>query len=241
LTSVVGLITITLLVGYIIRLLVVFKEGSPMNAVAPTPPPSANSDLLIQTRTYLHHREHGLPPSIGHDAAWREFYGFFSGKIRAYAITCGARDEEIVDCIQEVWRELLVRLPTFQLDGCRGQFDTWLYHIVRGKAADLHRSHKRRFFQVNSEALQTVADNRPSPDRGLEQEEMATVAWDELRRRLSECNFQVLKMRLVERRPVAEVAEKLGLSNEQVWYRYHRARRELEEIGSALARGDRSP
>jgi hypothetical protein len=37
------------------------------------------------------------------------------------------------------------------------------------------------------------------------------------------------------------VAEKLGLSHEQVWYRYHRARRELEEIGSALACGKHHP
>jgi hypothetical protein len=46
---------------------------------------------------------------------------------------------------------------------------------------------------------------------------------------------------LVKQWTVAEVAEKLGLSHEQVWYRYHRARRELEEIGSALARGRQPP
>jgi RNA polymerase sigma factor (sigma-70 family) len=212
-----------------------------MNPVTPTAPPGANSELLTQTRAYLLHRKRGLPPSYPLEIAWRDFYDVYSQKIRVFAFKCGAADEEIVDCVQEVWRELLVRLPTFHLDLSRGRFDTWLYQIVRGKAADLHRSHKRRFFLGNADTLQTVRDTRPSPDRAMEEEELATVAWDQLKRRLSECNFQVLKMRLVEQRPVAEVAEKLGLSNEQVWYRYHRARRELEVIGSALVRGKRSP
>jgi RNA polymerase sigma factor (sigma-70 family) len=212
-----------------------------MNAVTPTAPPGANSELLTQTRAYLLHRKRGLAPSYHLEIAWRGFYEVYSEKIRAYAFKCGAGVEEVVDCIQEVWRELLVRLPTFHLDLSRGQFDTWLYQIVRSKAADLLRSHKHRFFQGNSDTLQAVTDNRPSPEQALEHEEQATIAWDELRRRLSECNFRVLTMRLVEQRPVAEVAEKLGLSNQQVWYRYHRARRELEEIGSALARDQRSP
>jgi DNA-directed RNA polymerase specialized sigma24 family protein len=69
----------------------------------------------------------------------------------------------------------------------------------------------------------------------LEEKEIVTLAWVQLRKRLSECNVQVLQLRLMEQRSVAEVSEKLGLSHEQVWYRYHRARRALAEIGSALA------
>jgi RNA polymerase sigma factor (sigma-70 family) len=207
-----------------------------MNAALPTAPPSAGSELLIQIRNYLTRREHGLPPSKIQEAAWRAFYDIYARKIRAFAITCGTAVEELVDCVQEVWRELLVRLPTFQLDSCRGQFDSWLFRIVQGKAADLHRSRKRRPLQAHSDALQTATDHRPSPGRTFEEEEMVTWALEQVRKRLSECTFQVLHLRLVEQRPVAEVAKMLGLSHQQVWYRYHRARRELEDIGSALAR-----
>ena len=69
---------------------------------------------------------------------------------------------------------------------------------------------------------------------------MVAFALDQLRMRLSECSFQVLYLRLVEQWPVAEVAEKLGLRPEQVWCRYHRARRMLEETGSTLTHGQRS-
>jgi RNA polymerase sigma factor (sigma-70 family) len=134
-----------------------------------------------------------------------------------------------------------VRLPTFQLNACRGHFDTWLFSIVKGKAAELHRSRKRRSLQGSSTSLQNATDNHSRPDQTLEADELIALAWDQLRKRSSECSFQVLQLRLVEQRPVAEVAEKLGLSHEQVWYRYHRARRELEEIGLALVRDKRPP
>lgn len=212
-----------------------------MDAPIPITRPSADSELLIQTQSYLTRREHSQPPSQDLEAAWRVFYDLYGGKIRAYACTCGVAEEDIADCVQEIWCELLVRLPTFQLDPCRGQFDTWLFTIVRSKTADLHRSRKRRLLQGNSENLQTVTDYRPRPSQPWEEEEMVTVVLDQLRNRLSECNFQVLQLRLVEQLSVAEVAAKLGLSHEQVWYRYHRARRELKAIGSALAREQPSP
>jgi RNA polymerase sigma factor (sigma-70 family) len=206
-----------------------------MNDALPNAAPSTDSELLIQIRSYLTQRKQGLPPTQDLEDVWRHFYDLYSSKIRAYAFACGAADEEIADCAQEVWRELLVRLPTFEFNSCRGRFDTWLFSIVQSKTADLRRSRKRRSLQGNSDTLQTVTDGLPSPGRALEEKEIVTLAWVQLRKRLSECNVQVLQLRLMEQRSVAEVSEKLGLSHEQVWYRYHRARRALAEIGSALA------
>jgi RNA polymerase sigma factor (sigma-70 family) len=182
-------------------------------------------------------REQGLPPSHELEAAWAEFYDLCARKIRAYASACGAAQEDMADCTQEVWRELLVRLPRFQLDPCRGQFDTWLYSVVRSKTADLGRSRKRRSLQERSDILQNAADSRPTADQALEAAETVAVALEELSKKSSECTYQVLQLRLVDERPVAEVARRLGLSHEQVWYRYHRARRALGEIGSGLALG----
>ena len=200
---------------------------------------SAQSELLTQAQRYLTRGERDLPPEQDLEAAWMVFFNFYTQKIRKYAFTCGATEVDIADCVQEVWTELLVRLPTFQFDPRRGKFDSWIFRIVRSKTVDLHRSHKRRFLQNNSSTLLSVIDSHPSPDHNLEEGEMYALAWEQLRQRLSECNLQILRMRLVDERSVAEVAEELGLSHEQVWYRYHRARREVEEIGLALALGPR--
>ncbi|MBI3410584.1 MAG: sigma-70 family RNA polymerase sigma factor [Planctomycetes bacterium] len=193
-------------------------------------------ELLCQAQSYLKHRERNLPADPKLEAAWIDFFELYSPKIRRFAYTCGATEDDIADCLQEVWAELLVRLPTFQLDPKRGKFDTWLFHIVRGKAADLCRCRKSRCLQEFTDALQSAVDVRPNPCHTMEAQEILGLAWDELKRSLSECNFQVLQMRLVEQRPVPEVAEALGLSHEQVWYRYHRARREAEQIGSSLSK-----
>jgi RNA polymerase sigma factor (sigma-70 family) len=201
----------------------------------------ADAELLTQAQRYLTQREKELPPGQDLEGAWIVFYDRTLQKIRKFAFTCGAAAEDIADCVQEVWTELLTRLPSFRLDPKRGQFDSWLFHIVRGKTANLRRFHKRRVFQGNSDTLQTAVDVHASPARTLEEKEMFTLAWNQLKRNLSECNFQVLQLRLVEDRPVAEVAEQLGLSHEQVWYRYHRARREVAEIASAWSRGQRPP
>lgn len=175
-------------------------------------------------------------PQADRHAAWHAFHAAYCGPVRAFACRCGVTDEDLGDCVQEVWAELLLRLPTFQFDPKRGAFDSWLFQIVRGKAADLRRSRVRHRGRENGATLQELIDARPCPARVLEQREFLSVAWEQVRNLLSGPNFEVLRMRL-EGRPVAEVAAALGLNVEQVWYRYHRARRELEGLGAAWARG----
>jgi len=82
--------------------------------------------------------------------------------------------------------------------------------------------------------LHTLTNNGTGDtDRWTDAEEIAGFAWDHLRNKLSNSNLKILQLRLVEQLPGAEVAHRLGLSHEQVRYRYHRARRELEKIGVA--------
>jgi RNA polymerase sigma factor (sigma-70 family) len=218
------------------------NPGEPVRETAPASiAPCADSELLIKAQCYLTDRDKGLRISPDLEAAWTAFYDLYSRKIRSYAFTCGACQEDIEDCVQDVWTELLVRLPAFRLDPARGTFDTWLYHIVRSKTVDLHRGRKHGMLQENPQTMQTVIDSHQSPAPRLEEEELFALAWQKLRDSLSECTLRVLQMRLMEQRPVAEVAEELGLSKEQVWYRYHRARRKMEEIGSAYSGGQATP
>jgi len=197
----------------------------------------AEAELLLHAQRYLDQRERGEHQRSDLEAAWVQFHDFYSRKIRKFAFACGLTEEDVAECVQEVWAELLVRLPGFQFDPSRGSFDTWLFQIVRSKTIDKQRTQRRRFLQESDLSLQCVMDSHPSPERILEDEETFAIAWDELRNRLSDFNFQVLRLRLIERQPVAEVASALGLSHEQVWYRVHRARRELEEIVSGMACG----
>jgi RNA polymerase sigma factor (sigma-70 family) len=189
----------------------------------------------MQTQHYLGQRKAGEPVSRQDELAWAHFYDYTSRQIRRYAHRCGLSEADMVDCVQEVWHELLKRLPHFELDSRRGQFDTWLFSIVRGKVINQFRAHQRHGSQRRVQALLDFPDARPQASRTLEQEELLVLAWQQLKRRLSACNYQILHLRLVEQRSVPEVALAMGLSPARVWYRSHRARLVLEEICRSLA------
>lgn len=199
-------------------------------------PSVAEPDLLALTQEYLIQQEARRPSNQRCRDAWERFYEIHRRKIRAFAFTCGVEPADVVDCEQEVWRELLLRLPTFHIDLSRGQFDSWLFAIVRSKAVDLFRARKYRS-RENGRPLDDCSDRRHDPAARIEPAEIFALAMDQLRARVSGCNFQIIKMRLLDGNSVAEVARSVDLSHEQVWYRYHRTRRELAEICTALLDG----
>ena len=73
--------------------------------------PSADATLLIDVQSYLAQRKHGFPISQDLEAAWRRFYDHYAHKIRAYAHVCRTTNENLADCDQDVWIELLKRWP----------------------------------------------------------------------------------------------------------------------------------
>jgi RNA polymerase sigma factor (sigma-70 family) len=192
---------------------------------------SPEPELLIQAQRYLSSRASNALPDQNLESAWIEFYRHYSYKIRKFAFSCGAREEDVADCIQDAWAELLIRMRTFRLDPNRGSFDSWVYQIVRTKTVDLFRS-KRKWdaLLADWDHMQKLATDHPNPARIMEEKELFAFVWEELRKRLSTSTLRVLQMRLLEERSVAEVAKELGFSHEQVWYRYHRARRQAQQI-----------
>jgi RNA polymerase sigma factor (sigma-70 family) len=202
-------------------------------------PDALNREVFELTQQHLSNREAGLRSTAEQEAAWHQFYAGCAPKIRRFAFACRIFEEEIDDCVQEVWRELLVRLPTFRLDETRGQFDTWLYSIVRSKTVNLQRSHKHQPTVIETDYFRRLADDRTGLPSREETHELLTLALHHLRQRLSECNYRILWLRLVEQRSVDEVAEELKLSHEQVWNRYSRGRQQLKEITESLIDGKR--
>lgn len=115
---------------------------------------------------------------------------------------------------------------------------SWLYTIVRSKATNLFRRTSSRPATPLGELPESQrdpSDGRANPADRYERNWELAVAHTllaELRDDVSELNFSVVSMRLVEGRSVDEVAGALDITPEQVRYRCHRM---LEKLRSRAA------
>ena len=163
--------------------------------------------------------------------AWSRFYPVCDGTIRAFAARFFKSANEVDDCAQEVWTDVIRNLPDFSLDQDRGRFSSWLFTIVRNKATDMVRREARRPTEPLTQAAFGQADiSSEDPAHSLSRKldiQAVRDALESLRNSTSEENYQILYLRHVEGRDVAEVAATLGISSHQVWSREHRIKRKL--------------
>lgn len=197
-------------------------------------PVECDEESLQRIKSYLDCRSRRVAPPAPLDEAWKHFYEFYASRIGVFLRRCGVPDEELNDCSQDVWQEVVTKLSHFHPDTRRGQLSTWVMTLARNKAVD---SFRRRSRQV-SERLgdnEAIAPLDPSPDPAAQYERQATVAQvrnvlAELSSQVSQTSFQVLYLRWIEGRPTDEVAVALELTPDQVRFRNHRMKRKFRDL-----------
>jgi len=165
--------------------------------------------------------------------AWKEFHTATDPTIRAFAARFFKSSSDVDDCGQEVWMDLVKNLPDFDFDQSRGRFTSWLFTIVRNKAADIARRSARRPAEPISAAVDQADQDAESPTDSLERKaaiDSVRAALDKLKFGTSPENYRLLHMRHIEGRDVADVAEELGISPSQVWAREHRLKGKLRKM-----------
>lgn len=201
--------------------------------------PDRNESLLLESaKLYLKSLVERKAPDSFLSAAWEEFYRVYSDLIRRFVIASGVRGDDVDDCVQDVWGEVLTRFVDFQYDPNRPGLRAWLYTLVRSKATDMFRRTSRCPTSRLGEAIES---GQEPVSRDLDPADRYALRWElalvqtlllELRSAVSELNYTVLHMRLVEGHEVAQVAAALGLAPEQVRYRQHRM---LEKLRARAA------
>lgn len=189
-----------------------------------------NLPMLRNVQGYLQSLlDHKVPDSML-AAAWDEFFHLYDDLIRRFAVARGVSWCDIDDCVQEVWREVAVRLIKFDRPADRPGLRAWIYTLVRSKATNLFRKNARH----RSARLEVAAKdvNAPAPDAADRYEReweraLADSAIAQLRQDLSPTNDRLLTMRLLECRSVQETALELNLSPAQVHARQHRILKKL--------------
>ena len=122
-------------------------------------------------------------------------------------------DDEAEDVVQQTWLEVFRHLPQFRGDA---QFTTWATRIAINAA--LAQARKR---PVIAEVPDVASET--TPDDNVAREELGRLL-EECLQRLPQGNREVMVLRDVLELDTAETAAALGLSEEAVRVRLHRAR-----------------
>jgi RNA polymerase sigma factor (sigma-70 family) len=171
--------------------------------------------------------------------AWSEFHKLYAPLLYRYARGRGLPRhdaEEVRDqCLEVVTR----KMPDFEYDKDRGGFKNWLRRVADNKVVDHLR--KRRDKIAGTEAMRVIPDAGPTPAETWERSwrnEHLKYCVEMARTRVSERNFRVFEMLLVDNCTVDEVCTSLGLNANQV---YKAKARVLKHVSRLMADFEQDP
>lgn len=144
-------------------------------------------------------------------------------------------DDEAVDVMQEAYLNAYAHLRDFS---GRARFSTWLTRIAVHEAFARLRRRRRLEPLEDSDSEDLMTSQTPGPDERASDGELRALL-EEAVDGLPETFRTTFMLRAVEHLSVAETAEVLGIPEETVKTRHHRARERLqnaltERVGEAL-------
>jgi len=160
----------------------------------------------------------------GDDTAWECIVASYAGRIFRLCFRYTCCREEAEDLTQEVFIRIYQNLRTFRSD--TGSFRNWALRLSRNLVIDRYRQ-KRRFQKTGGsqeiDAMQLVDQDRPTPERRMQQEEAARMFRRALRTLSPESKAAII-LRDLEGMGYQEMAEMLGVPEGTVKSRISRGR-----------------
>ncbi len=188
---------------------------------------TTHPNLINAVRTYIAKsaRERG---SLTNDdiCAWEEFYERYSVILVRFAHRLRFQTQEVDDLLQEVWTDILKRLPEFEYDASTGGFRRWLFTIVRRRAIDHGRLRLRRLHKTSSVIGELVDKESISPSEVLDRHfkvEVVQAAIEAFRGRASPSAWEIFNLCRLQGRTCAIAAQELGITPEAARQRLARA------------------
>jgi RNA polymerase sigma-70 factor (ECF subfamily) len=190
---------------------------------------SAGTVTMSETRLSLLARVRDL----GDGRSWDEFDAIYRPLIFGYLRSMGLKEQDAHDLTQEVFCRLTNILPTFELDRRRGRFRTYLWRLTYNMLVDSARRRAVRD-RAEDEWVRRFSEVDETESRRLEEawtiqhrKRILEVVLPLVREETSRTAWACFEARLVQRRPAAELAAKLGISTNAV---YVYASRVLQEV-----------
>ena len=179
--------------------------------------------------TLLQRLRHGSDPE-----AWPRFVELYTPLLYAWARQVGLADEGAADLVQDVFAQLLDKLPTFIYDPQRS-FRAWLKTLThRAWCEFLDRRRRTQTGSGDSQVLSRLeqVEARDELEKRLAEEydrELLDAAIFEVRRRVAPKTWEAFRLLAFEGTSGAEVAEKLGMKIGAVYVSRSNVQKMLKE------------
>jgi RNA polymerase sigma-70 factor (ECF subfamily) len=176
------------------------------------------------------------------EPAWRRFCDRYGPLIGGWCRRWRLQDSDVEDLTQQILGRLVTRIYAY--DRTRGRFRAWLQHVVDNAVRDFLRRLKRRPGDRGTgdsdilELLHAV----PSPetieslvedlDSNLQRDVDAILA--RVENQFQPDTMRAFRLRVLEGRPLAEIATELGKTYVAVCMAIHRVTKKLREEGAQL-------
>ncbi len=161
-----------------------------------------------------------------HDA-WLIFHRIYAPMLRNFCRRLGLDDVDADDVCQEVLMIAHRSLCDGAYDPKKGRFRGWLYGVTRKRALTAHRARQRRTRaqavprEDGVDLLGAIPDTREETQREIWEQEWRFAMLDEALRQLQptlgEKVYRSFVLYGVQRQPVEEVAETLGIAVASVY------------------------
>jgi RNA polymerase sigma factor (sigma-70 family) len=195
---------------------------------------------LIPTRASLIHRLKDWQD----DASWQDFFKIYWKLIYGVARKAGLADAEAQDVVQETLISVAKHVPTFKYDPFLGSFKAWLLNLTRWRIIGQFRKRQPVADPGGNDSVTRtdIVDAAPDPNApdldALWEAEWETnllhAALDNLKRRIDPQRFQIFEFYVNKEWPPEKVAERFGVSVDQVYQIKHRVTETLRAEATRL-------
>ena len=189
--------------------------------------------LLEDSRAYLGRMSQGVEPTTRQREAWGRFFEVYTRQIRSVARACGLSAADAEDCVQDVWMVILGVLKQSERELQWDRFCCWIRGLIHNQVVEFVRRLARRPDRWALSLDDAVSTRDLDPVANCEQSERRRLVrhvLGDLQQQVSATNYRVVQLRWMEGRGVSEVAARLDLTSEQVWYRHHRVKKHLRRL-----------
>jgi len=186
---------------------------------------------MSQTRSSLLSRVKDLADG----PSWEEFDRVYRPLLLRYAVIRGLNQEQAEEIAQQCMASVAGGIQSFQR---QVSFRAWLRGMVDNKVADLFK--KRREPNARTADLQREQTTEDNPALLWERQWNRThllYSLNHVRSEISPLTYEAFELYVIHELPVAEIAERLGMTPNQIYVAKHRVLAKLKERWADVADG----